>query len=74
MLQTEAASFAMTYGPTRNLIPGSAMMHPAGSAGMVTATGRLRREDWGITGGQLIGGSNSRIGVVFTTQFAVRTV
>ncbi len=34
------------------------------SAGMITATGRLRRAEWGITGSPLIGGSTIRIRVV----------
>jgi polyisoprenoid-binding protein YceI len=33
------------------------------SAGMLIATGELRRADWGITGGSLIGGSTVRIRV-----------
>jgi polyisoprenoid-binding protein YceI len=39
------------------------------SAGKVTATGRLRREDWGITGSKLIGGSIIRIRVVLPDPF-----
>ena len=31
------------------------------SGGMITATGRLRRADWGITGSPLVGGSTVRI-------------
>ena len=41
----------------------------ARAAGTATATGRLRREDWGITGGQLIGGSIIRIRVVLPDPF-----
>jgi polyisoprenoid-binding protein YceI len=44
------------------------------SAGTVTATGRVRREDWGITGGQLIGGSIIRVRVVLPDPFAVPPV
>jgi polyisoprenoid-binding protein YceI len=44
----------------------------ARSAGTATATGRLRREDWGITGGQLIGGSIIRIRVVLPDPFHER--
>jgi polyisoprenoid-binding protein YceI len=44
----------------------------ARSAGTATATGRLRREDWGITGGQLIGGSIIRIRVVVPDPFHER--
>lgn len=34
------------------------------SAGTIIATGRIRRADWGITGGALIGGPTIRIRVV----------
>jgi polyisoprenoid-binding protein YceI len=39
------------------------------SAGTVIATGRLRREDWGVMGGQLIGGSIIRIRVTLPDPF-----
>jgi len=55
------------HGETRPLV-----LDYARSAGTVTATGRLRRQDWGITGGQLTGGSIIRIRVMFPDPFAVR--
>ncbi len=39
------------------------------AAGTVTATGRLRRTDWGINGSKLIGGSIIRIRVVLPDPF-----
>jgi polyisoprenoid-binding protein YceI len=55
------------HGQTRALV-----LDYARSAGTVTATGQLRREDWGITGDQLIGGSIIRICVAFPDPFVVR--
>jgi polyisoprenoid-binding protein YceI len=40
------------------------------AGGTVTATGRLRRADWGITGSPLIGGSVIRIRVVLPDPFS----
>jgi polyisoprenoid-binding protein YceI len=42
------------------------------SAGMVTATGRLRRADWGITGSPLIGGPVVRMRVVVPDPFSAQ--
>jgi polyisoprenoid-binding protein YceI len=42
------------------------------SAGTVTVTGRLRRKDWGIMGGQMIGGSIIRIRVALPDPFHER--
>jgi polyisoprenoid-binding protein YceI len=53
---------------------GSLTLDYARSAGTATVTGRLRREAWGITGGQLIGGSIIRIRVVLPDPFTVRPV
>jgi polyisoprenoid-binding protein YceI len=52
------------HGETHDLA-----MDYARSAGAVTVTGRLRREDWGIRGGQMIGGSIIRISVVLPDPF-----
>jgi polyisoprenoid-binding protein YceI len=41
----------------------------ATSAGTVTATGRLRRSEWGITGSQLIGGPTIRVRVILPDPF-----
>lgn len=42
------------------------------SAGTVTVTGRLRREDWGIKGAPMIGGSIIRIRVALPDPFRER--
>jgi polyisoprenoid-binding protein YceI len=44
-------------------------MEYTSAGGTVTATGRLRRSEWGITGSQLIGGPTIRIRVVLPDPF-----
>jgi len=41
-------------------------------AGGIVATGRVRQADWGVSGGQLIGGSTIRIRVTLPNPFDAR--